>query len=256
MKIGCCIDAKYYDYACQVGYEFVDLSGKAIAALNDNEFLDLKKKILTGPIPCLGINSYCPSEVIIAGPGFDEEKIYEYGRNTIKRVNSLGAKSIGIGCPASRTLPKDYDLEKAKSQLMKFLEITCEIANDFNMDVLMESLSTLETNFINTTSEALEIVEMLGLNNLKMVYDIYHVAMMKEDTLDFNKAFNYISHLHISDGYNGKRLYLNENNMDIYNPYLENIYRSNYKGNIAIEAFFGDHIEGLTQSYDVLKRYC
>lgn len=48
MKIGCCIDAKYYDYACQIGYEFVDLSGKAIAALNDNEFLDLKKKILTG----------------------------------------------------------------------------------------------------------------------------------------------------------------------------------------------------------------
>lgn len=253
MKIGCCIDMEYYTLAAEAGYDFINLPGKAVYAMTDNDFQKVKSTILKGNLPCPGVNSYCPAEIILAGPNYSAKKIQEYGEFTINRLAQLGVKQLGIGCPNSRKLPPNFDIELAKDQMCHTLEITTQIANKYGMEVLLESLCTLETNFLNTTKECVEVLERLNIPNLKMVYDVYHVAMMKEDPEDFKMASKYITFAHISDGDNGRRIYMSPDNLSPYRPYINNLISPEYKGDIAIEVLTDDHQTGLVNTYKILE---
>lgn len=254
MKIGCCTDIKNYDYIADIGVDYIELSGSAISAMTDEEFDFTVNKVNSGKIKAMGINAYCPGEIIIAGPNFDPAKAEKYAEKTISRINKLNIKKVGIGSPNSRNIPENFSKSTAVSQLKEFLKLTCDVADDYGINILFEAVCTKECNFINTTSEALDIIEALNVKNLYMVYDIYHVHMMKEPLLNMDKVFKYIKHLHISQDTDNKRGYLSDKYINDYKIYINRAKELGYDDTISVEAVTGDFKSGMLNSLSILKK--
>ena len=254
LKIGCCTDIKNYDYLVDIGVDYIELSGSSISAMTDEQFNETLSKIQNGKIKALGINAYCPPDVIIAGPNFDPVRAEEYAKKTISRIDKLNIKKIGIGSPNSRNIPENFSRATAISQLKEFLKINCNVASEYGINILFEAVCTKECNFINTSDEALQIVKELDINNLFMVFDIYHVHTMGEPLNNLDNAFKYIKHLHISQDVNNKRGYLDNEHLNEYKVYIDRAKKLGYDDTISVEAITDDFKTGMLNSLSILKK--
>lgn len=243
----------YYDDLARLGYDYIELAGKAVAAMDERSFAAAAARVAAGPVACCGFNAYCPPEIVIAGPGWDLASARAYAGRLLPRAKALGARAVGIGAPASRTLPAGFDRTLARRQLADFLKATAEEADRCGVTLLLEAVCTRECNFVNTTAEALEIVRELALPNLFLVYDIYHAAVMGESPAQLAAIFPLLRHAHICRDEGGARTYLAAGEPQPYQPYVDALCALGYGGAICLEAFCGDVPAGAARSLEILR---
>ena len=253
MQFGCCTTMDYYDELARLGYDYIELAGKAVAAMDERAFAAAAARVAAGPVACCGFNAYCPPEVVIAGRGWDLAAARAYAKRLLPRAKALGARSVGIGAPASRTLPEGFDRALARRQMADFLKATAEVADRYGVTLLLEAVCTRECNFVNTTPEALEIVRELALPNLFLVYDIYHAAVMGESPAQIDAIFPLLRHVHICRDARGERTYLAAEQPQPYQPYVDALLALGYDGAICLEAFCGDVPSGAACSLEILR---
>lgn len=58
---------------------------------------------------------------------------------------------------------------------LKFLSSACEYADQFGIDIALEPVKRFETHFLNTASQALELIDISGIKNLKVHLDTFHM---------------------------------------------------------------------------------
>lgn len=254
MQFGCCTTMEYYDELARLGFDCIELPGKVVAAMDAAAFEAVAARVAAGPLPCCGLNAYCPPEIVIAGPGWDLRAARDYAERLLPRARQLGARSVGIGAPASRILPEGFDRALARRQLVEFLRATAEVADRCGLTLLLEAVCTRECNFVNTTPEALEILQELALPNLFLVYDIYHAAVMGEDPALLDAAFPLLRHVHICRDAQGERTYLKAQRPQPYRRYVDRLLALGYDGAISLEAFCGDVPAGAARSLEILRQ--
>ncbi|MGE4283388.1 MAG: sugar phosphate isomerase/epimerase family protein [Clostridia bacterium] len=254
MKYGCCTSVENYYLIRKIGYDFIELSGREITAMSDEQFKRIADKASAGELRCNGFNDYCSSDVAIVGPSYNAKQAEQYAKLICERGYRLNISTIGIGAPMSRRLPEGFSKAEADRQVIEFLNITADIAKQYGITILFESLNDKVSNYVTFISEAVEIVKQVNKDNLKIVADFYHMWMMNEDVINIAYAFPYIYHLHIAQDRDGNRGYLCE---DFYHKYKEAIAavsKQGYNKTISVEAFWGDFEQGATQSFQILKR--
>lgn len=79
--------------------------------------------------------------------------------------------------------------------------IECEkVAKNFDVIIALEPLNRYETNFINTLDEGIRFIKKAGLQNVKILADIFHMNIEEVSiSKAIIKAKNYISHVHFAD---------------------------------------------------------
>lgn len=203
IKLGCCIDLHQLPTACELGFEFVDLSGKELVMLSPDAVEELADYLSKKGISCLGIHAALPENITLTGASYEKEVLRQYMEKLIARARLLKVRYIGIGSPKSRQLPEGMIKSQADFQMREALTLLCDMAPD--MDFLLEGLNREETNYINTLLEAYEMVQQIDRKNIGMVWDIYHFLKNGEciaalpDTLPER-----VKYLHIADP-NGRR---------------------------------------------------
>jgi len=257
MKFGLCARIEYYQDLCDIGYDFIELPATEIYSTSNSELRNLKKKIDERNIPCVGFNSYCDESLSIVGDEFSSIKTLEYAKRVCEKAALLGVQNIGIGAPLARKLPKYYDLKKADEQAREFLTITAEEAYKYRINILFESLCTKLCDYMVCTSDALTMVEQLGIPNLQMVLDFYHMSMMGENITRISDVMPYVRHLHIS-GFDqmGNRTYLFENQLDYFRTAIHSAYNCGYNRTISIEGFTQNFHEDAQRSLSILNQCC
>jgi len=93
--------------------------------------------------------------------------------------------------------------QNQKSALIETLALAGELLEGSDVRVGLEPLNTLVDHpgyFLWSTKEALEIVAATGRQEVGIVYDIYHSAVMGEDTdAVIGTAIDRVFHLHVAD---------------------------------------------------------
>lgn len=83
------------------------------------------------------------------------------------------------------------------------LKAAAPIAADAGLTLLLEPLNTVVDHpgyFLDSTVEGLDIVEEVGSPAVRLLYDLYHSAMMQEATADVLAGRGHlIGHVHIAD---------------------------------------------------------
>lgn len=255
MLIGCCTTIDRYDALRELGYQAIALAGRDVAAMDDQTFSQAAEAIKAGPLVMTSLNAFCPPSLHLNGPDADLRAVRDYTRRLCARAQAMGVQSIGVGSPASRSVPEGYPPEQAIAEFGRSLAEICEIAADDRMEVLLEPLARLECNCVNTTLEALELIHQLKLPNLHLLYDIYHACLMGEPLEWLELAAPEIRCAHISGAEGGEHTYLSPRCMKPLRPYVQALARSGYQGQLLLEAFSGDPERGPRQSLELLRAY-
>jgi len=237
MLIGC--TAKPYEYKelSQVGFDYAEFPCRVISDMSDGDFFNLKKQVEEVSFPILCMNAYCPPEVAIAGPNFDEIAIAQYARRAANRGSTLGVRAIVIGSPQSRLLPNYFNRTLAKKQLLKFLRITSEEFGIFGIKTTLEALAPCFCNFVNKLPDAYEIVQELDNHNIGLTMDFYNMEHSDEADIDLKKFADKIHHTHISDddGSPAMRSYLNSEKYSVHASRINRLKQISYNATLTIE---------------------
>ena len=254
MIFGCCTDISYYDRLVESGYDSICLSAAKIYGLRDDEVQEYKRIIKDGPLKALSLNGYYSEKVFLNGPKYSPEIVYQYTDVICRRGSEMGFRYLGIGAPAARNVPKEGEYDSYLAQFTGALRIMCEAASKYRMQILLESVCGMECNFIKTTREALQIVKRLEIDNLALVYDIYHEYMEKQPLEVISECSDYIKVVHIAQDNGGKRYYLDDEHVEEYRQYYAALKNIGYKGELNIESFVGNPDEEIPKSLKILKK--
>lgn len=254
MKIGCCIDISHYDTLVRCGYDSITLAAKDVANWDEATLSSVRKKLSEGPLKTISLNSFCTDALQLNGGRFDPQEIRDYTERVCKNGKFLGFRYIGIGAPGSRSLLPSDDAAVCRKQFLQALTDMCHVAEKYDMEILLESVCSLECNFITTTREALAILRELNLKNLHLVYDIYHEHMEKQPLSVIKEAGSEIRVVHIAQDLNKKRAYLDPAYTDEYRQYWDALAEIGYTGEWNLESFVGDPEEELPKSMAILTQ--
>ncbi len=252
MRFGFCTEIKNYDHLVDLGYDYIELSGSSIYKMTENQFKNAKNTINNGPIRCESINSFILPEVKILGELVNFCMLEEYVDKVVSRAASFGADKICFGSPSSRMIPKGYSREKAKQDAIKFVNMTLKKAEQYGLNILIEALGTYETNFLNTTLEALEFLGQLNGKNTGLVLDLYHFWRGKEDINIINSSnIKYIKHVHIAE--EEGRIALIAKKIDKYKKYVYKLKDAGYDESISFEGIIKDFSFDAKKTLEILK---
>lgn len=255
MKIGGCIDLSHYDTLAALGYETIALAAKDVAAWDEQAFEAAKGKLQAGPLKTVSLNSFCTPALRLNGAGYDPKKLEAYMQALSARANVLGYRYIGIGAPQSRNVSAGQDRRRALDEMREAFEILCDAAAPHGVEVLMESVCSVECNLVTTTREAAAFIQGVRRSNLHLVYDVYHEAMEGQSVDVIRDVADEIRVVHIAQDVNhGQRAYLDEEHLAAYRPYWDMLTRVGYQGEWNIESFVGNVEAGLKNSLTVTKR--
>ena len=255
MILGCCISFEHYDTVVKAGFDAITFAGTDIASWSDEKFESIREKVLGGPLKCLSVNSFCPGDIPFHGKDLDLDVIEKYTDKVCYRASQLGCRYIGIGAGKNKRILPGEEREKAEREMDEVWRVLCSVAAKYNMDILMESITSLDTNYLTKAREAYALVKRLGIPNFHLVYDIYHDWADGQGPEVISEIADEIRVVHLSNLEKGKRTYLVEKDIPLYKAYYDEIRKAGYEGEFNIECFEKDPDEKIVESYRILKSF-
>ncbi len=255
MILGCCIAFPLYDTVVEAGFEAITFSGIEITSWTEEEFEEVKKKVTSGPLKCLSVNSFCPGNIPFHGKDLDFSAIRNYTEKLCSRASQLGCKYVGIGAAGNKRIADTEDRAKAIGEMDEVWKLLCEVAAKYDMDILMEAITSLDTNYLTTAREAYALVKRLNISNFHLVYDIYHDWADDQGPEVIAEIADEIRVVHLSNLEKGKRTYLVEKDIPLYKSYYDEIKKVGYEGEFNIECFESDPAGKIIESYGIMKKF-
>lgn len=255
MEYSCCTSFENLDLVEQAGYDAIALPGWFVAGCDGDTFAKVCARLQASPLQCHSLNAFCPERIRLVGDGHDAQALREYTCVLAERAEKLGVRCVGIGSPNSRKLPEGYDAGRAMEQWETSLRVIAGVLAPYGIQALAEPLCTRECNWMNTTQQVLPVVRRLQLENLGMVFDIYHAFAMGEDDTALREAMPYVRLVHIAQSIDGQKHYLREGHDEDYRPYFRALRDGGYDGEFAVEATYDPLDEALPRSLAIMKGY-
>lgn len=128
----------------------------------------------------------------------EEERnvLMEYTQKAVKFAKAIGCKNLVFGCPRNRNNPDNKEVDCA---INFFREIGDYAVSEGTVIGLEANPPIYNTNFINSTSEAIDFIRTVNSEGLKLNLDVGTMIQNSEKIEDISGNVNLISHVHISE---------------------------------------------------------
>lgn len=130
--------------------------------------------------------------------GTDEERrsLIDYTKKAIDFAEAIGCKNLVFGCPRNRFLPDGADPQIA----VAFFSELSEYAVNHKIVLGMEANPPIyNTNYINTTAQAMELVEKVNSAGFKINLDVGTMIENGESVSLLKGKTHLINHVHVSE---------------------------------------------------------
>ncbi|ERP96421.1 hypothetical protein Q669_29045 [Labrenzia sp. C1B10] len=122
------------------------------------------------------------------------------GRETDAKsaIDEAVAYARAINTPNVHVMAGFSNGNEAHQTFLRNLTYACEIAEPFGINILIEPLNKYDAPdyFLTTTDQATAIIKSIGAQNLKLMFDCYHVQLMEGNlTHKLRALFNDIGHI-------------------------------------------------------------
>jgi len=225
------------------GFDQVQPMVRYFMGLNDEQYAlagEHFQQSGLGPEIC---SSPLPAEVVVAQAGFNIYVWTEYLKKAVQRVAGLGCKKIVWSDGRARALPLEGDKSEVKSQVLQFLYMLCEIADNFGITILVEPLGPRRTNFLNSMDELIDVLPLVGKENCSVLISLRELAEIGLDVNNLNTYTPYISHVQMENPLEqrGPRRSPRPGDGFDYRPFLRGLHLISYDGVITLPED-ADHI--------------
>ncbi|MCL4534490.1 MAG: sugar phosphate isomerase/epimerase [Bacteroidetes bacterium] len=240
MLFGCCTVSQNAALTKAIGYDFIEIEGRELAAEQDESaFTPVRDRLLAAGIPVRGFNKFFTSGIVFVGPNVDDARNRNYIEVSFARAKALGGQNIGWGSPASRKVPEGFPRERSLEQMREALLYMAGVAERCELNVLMESVTHKMESLILTVREATDMARSVGKPNVHVVADIYHM-LHNDDPLESLKIPGEdLYHVHFTD-LDRRSPGTNPEQRDMYLRSFEILREMGYDKSVSIEPDFVD----------------
>jgi len=252
VQIGYCSQLKEIDAAKAAGFDYIEVRTSEIAALTDGEYEKLAQKLKELGIPAPAAYQFVPGNIKLTGPKVDKAEQMAYVRKALDRVARLGVRTITFGSGQAREVPEGFSRADAFQQLIDFGKRIGPEAKARNITIAIEPQRRQECNIINSTAEALELVNAIDHPNFQLMIDFYHFSVEKEDPAIILKAKDHIRHVHMANP-EGRVFPLKWDEYN-YAPFFQNLRKIGYDRLVGLEARATDFSKEAPQAIALLHR--
>ena len=238
------------NYGCSYIEESV--GGFLIPKDGDIQYAKNLSQLNTDHFPIRSYVILLPGELKTVGPDANHEAILQRTDLALKRAKECGSKYIVFGSGASRVIPEGFDRDKAKAQHIELSKKMAPLAEKHGVTIALEPLNRGETNFINSLSEGVEIIDAVNSPSFQLLCDIYHMLKEDEPADQIVKFGKHIVHCHIAEKQNRTPPGVAG---DDFKAYLSALKKIKYKGGLSIECFvYQDFDSQAKKGIEVLKQ--
>jgi len=228
------LDEEMYEYMANCNFSGLEIAPTRIIKEAPYEHIEEAKKIANElyeryhlEIPSMQSIWYGRQEKIF-GSIEEREELLNYTKKAIDFAGQINCKNMVFGCPKNRVIG---NLQEEYKIALDFLGKIGDYAKDKRVIFAIEPNPTIyNTNFINTTEEAINLVKDINKESIKVNIDLGTIIQNNEDINILQNNIKWISHVHIS-----------EPNLEYIKPrklhreLLKILNENNYKGYVSIE---------------------
>ncbi len=202
MKFGCCVaDADAIAVIAAAGFDFAELPAAAVRPFDDDrEATPALAALERAALPVEAFNVLIPASLPLVGPTADHAALRTYLRRAFGRMASLGGSVAVLGSGAARRIPEDMDRAAALEQLAAAVSIAGDESARAGVELALEPLNRNECNVLNTLEEAAGFVEHYELRDVRLLADLYHIALEEEPLDQVTAARPLLAHVHVAGG--------------------------------------------------------
>lgn len=255
MKLGGFGRMADYDKIRQAGFDYAELDVPELEALPEAQFRAFCDKVHEQGFPVLtGARALPIAEPWFFTDDFCAMDYKSYLEHACQRAKMLGMGKIIIGNGKARRLVDENSIKK-EGRFIDFMRMFAEIAGNYGVEVILEPLGPMYSNYINTLPEAVRMIREVGMKNLFTMADLRHLIWAKEPLADIVTYVDDIHHLHMDypTSYPERPFPSAEDDFD-YTEFLDAVKKSGYQGTLTIEADIPkDWIRAYQDAADVLK---
>ncbi|MBQ3575184.1 MAG: sugar phosphate isomerase/epimerase [Clostridia bacterium] len=192
----------YIEKVAKLGFDFLEIGCAPLNDFSMETLKDLRKAaddngiFLTagyGPIAERNLGSADPA-IVQNGKNFWFE--------IFKRFEVLGIKTVGGGLnsywPVDFSKPFDKAADWARSVVN--VRDVAKVAADYGVDFCLEVLNRFEGYMLNTCAEACQFVDEVGLPNVRVMLDTFHMNIEEDDLAEAVRlAGKRLGHFHTGE---------------------------------------------------------
>lgn len=220
-------------------------------SLSEAQFQLNIQKIKRAKCKVYQCNILFPSKMKIAGPDVNEAVILPYVDSVFLRAHQAGVDHIILGSGGSRRIPDGYDLKKAQADFTLLCGKLAKLAQKHQIMLVLESLETVETNFLLSVKSIAEVVRAVNNPNFKANADIFHMLREGESPQSIIDNADIIVHCEIAEK---EKRSIPGVMGDDFKPYLRALKKAKYKGPVFMEPSAAYTDAELKNSFNYLTR--
>lgn len=200
-KIGACAGYKDGEVLAKAGFSFIEENVQSflVPTKSEEEFDQILQASKTSSLPIEAFIIFLPGSLKSVGPNADHEEIVDFAEVVFRRAQKAGGKIVVFGSSGSRSVPEGFLKDEATKQMIALGRLLGPVAVKYDITVVLESLNTKECNFINSLTEAGEIVKAVNHPNYMLLADIYHMKMEGEGPESILNYGHLIKHVHVAE---------------------------------------------------------
>ena len=192
------------DFLQECGYSGVELMTRDATLIDRDKIIKyIKDKSMDISMICTG-EVYGEDKLTLTDPSIDiRKKCYQRVKSLIDFAGDAGA-NFNVGRVRGFYNTQILQLETDKIAYDVFTELAL-YAHPKGVHLLIEPVTQLQTNFINSTQDGIEFCEKLNQPNINLMLDIYHMNIEDKNICDsIREAKPYIKHVHLAE--NNRRI--------------------------------------------------
>lgn len=252
--IGVCTDIRNAGIFAAAGYSYIEEGVRRflVPSQSERSFDQNLAVARKAALPVESCNGFLPGELKSVGPEAVHPEILRFAEIAFRRGRKAGVKTIVFGSGVSRSIPDGFQREKAEQQFMDLCRKMGIIAEKYDMVVSIEPLNSGECNFINSVAEGGKLVEEINHPNIRLLADLYHMKVEKEDPQDLVRYGHLLFHTHIAEEKN--RAAPGVNGED-FSPWFSALRQSGFKGRMSVECRWKDQSIEAAPALQTIKSY-
>lgn len=247
-------DASVYELMKQYGYSGLEIAPTRIfpetpyERIKDaEEWAENLKKSEGFTVPSMQSIWFGRQEKIF-GTLEERQILVEYTKKAIDFAEIIGCENLVFGCPRNRNIPEDAD----PSIAVAFFKELGDYAAEHNTVIGMEANPPIyNTNYINNTKEALELIERVDSKGFKLNLDVGTMIQNNESVEELAGYIHLINHVHISEP--GLKMI---EQRELHRDLIEILIGEEYQRFISIEMGKREEISEIEQVLRHLKEIC
>jgi sugar phosphate isomerase/epimerase len=250
MKFGVCLNMnakgpdgtgiEAIEKIAEIGYDYAELPLAEMAALPEEDFEALVRRVRASDIPCETCNNFFPKTMRLTGETADHPGALRYAETALARAERLGAKVVVFGSGGAKNVPEGFPLEEGFAQVVSLLKGIGPLAEKRGVTIAIEPLRKAECNLINTFYEGCRLAEAVDHPSVRVLVDYYHFTTEREPVAHLlNEGSEYLRHTHFAR-VEGRSFPKDAVEDEGYRPYFDAFNKIGYDARVSLEAYSSD----------------